>query len=208
METCFFVSGVKPSDCAAWIQAFGSILAIVASGLIAAVQIRASNRSEQRAQRERKRAMTEAAAALARQFTMQVTSLQAELKASAFYLPGVSRSAAFDPFSALKADVLSLPLHEMPDISGMRLLIGFRNLVNTTDTAFKRLAIELETPERAALVSAASVEHLVLAAAENERKWGELVGALHPLGDAALKLALDRTLALLVRMLAASARKN
>lgn len=39
-DSCFFLWSLKPSDCAAWVQAWGSILAIVAAAAIAFIQAR------------------------------------------------------------------------------------------------------------------------------------------------------------------------
>lgn len=178
METCVFVEGVKAGDCASWVQAWGSVAAILVSGLIAGWQIWAANRTAWRARRDQKRAMAEAAAALARQFALQINSLQAELAHSAFYIAGRSRSATFDPFRSLEASVLALPLHEMPDLESMRLLIGFRNLIGTTDAAFKRLVTMLEDPLQATEVKAGVVGHLVSAADTNDQKWKTLVEQL------------------------------
>jgi len=178
MQICAFVDSVNPNDCPAWIQAWGSVLAIVASGLIATLQIRAANRSAQRVERDRKRAMAEAAAALARQFALQIASLQATLRDSAFYVPGRKRVATFDPFAPLQASIHSLSLHEMPDIESMRLLIGFRELVATSDVAFKRIVHMLEDPQQATQVKAEAVEHLVHAARHNDEKWAKFVEEL------------------------------
>lgn len=179
MDICALVSGGKTNDCAAWIQAVGSVVAIFASGAIAGWQIRAANRAARHAQRDRKRAMAEAAAALAHQFFLQIGVLQKELNQSAFYIPGVQRSKYFNPISSLEASVLSLPLHEMPDLESMRLLIGFRNLIGVADTAFKRLTSMLEDPVKAKKVKAADMNFLVLAAEENDKKWTQMVERLH-----------------------------
>jgi len=179
METCMlFDVGLKPSDCASWVQAWGTVIAILMSGLIAWLQISAAKRSTLRAQRDRAVAMVEAVAELAQSFALQVNSLTAQLAISAIYNPNRKRGWTFDPFRNLEASVLALQLHDLPDAESVRLLIGFRNLVTTSDAAFKRLDAMMDDPDQVAAVNAGAVGHLVAAAEFNDQQWKSLVKRL------------------------------
>ena len=50
-NSCIFVPGLTSSECAAWVQAWGSILAIVAAGWIARIQLRAARAADADRQR-------------------------------------------------------------------------------------------------------------------------------------------------------------
>lgn len=140
--------------------------------------MQAASQTAERATPDRKRAMAEAAAALAQQFSLQVASLVAALEHSCFYIEGRSRTADFDPFKTLVQAVLSLPLHEMPDGASMRMLTQLRNLVGTAEMAFRRAVRMLEDPFEADQVHPKGFDHLLFAAQEQSKQWAELVDKL------------------------------
>lgn len=180
-QTCMLVDmGLTRSECASWVQAWGSIIAILASGLIAWIQIHAARRATLRAQRERALATVDAVTQLARSFSLQMASLAAQLDGDTAFDPTRKRSLNFDPFRTTESGVQAVQLHDLPDAPSVRMLIEFRNLINTSDMALKRLVAMMDDPFQASGITAAPLHHLVLAAQRNDEKWRELVVQLSP----------------------------
>eukprot|EP00456_Euglypha_rotunda_P038527 TRINITY_DN2961_c0_g2_i1.p3 TRINITY_DN2961_c0_g2~~TRINITY_DN2961_c0_g2_i1.p3 ORF type:complete len:188 (-),score=25.48 TRINITY_DN2961_c0_g2_i1:530-1093(-) len=180
-QTCMLVDmGLTRSECASWVQAWGSGIAILASGLIAWVQIYVAKRSTMRAQRERALATVDAVAQLARSFSMQMASLAAQLDGDTGFDPTRKRGLNFDPFRTIEGAVQAVQLHDLPDTPSVKLMIEFRNLINTCDMALKRLIAMMEDPAQVFGITAAPLNHLVLAAQHNDEKWKELVVQLSP----------------------------
>lgn len=171
-QTCMLVDmGLTRGECASWVQGWGTVVAVLASGLIAWLQIGATKRATLRAQRERGLAMVDAVAQLAHSFSMQMASLSATLDMGVGHDPTKKRALNFDPFRNLESSVQAIQLHDLPDAASVRLLIDFRNLVNTSDTALKRLVDLLDDPFEGNKVTAAPLGHLLFAAQHNDEQW-------------------------------------
>lgn len=175
-QTCMLVNiGLTRSECASWVQAWGSVLAILGAGLIAWAQIYAAKRATLRAQRERGLAIVDAVAQLARSFSMQMASLSSWLDAGVGHDPTKKRSLNLDPFRDLESLMRAVQLHDLPDTASVKLMIAFRNLVNTSDMAVKRLAELLDDPFQGNRITAEPLHHLLLAAQDNDERWNSLV---------------------------------
>lgn len=171
-QTCMLVNiGLSRSECASWVQAWGSVLAILMSGLIAWYQIRAARHATLRAHRERGLAMIESIAQLARTFSLQMAS------AAEAFSPSYEGGAplvrrGYDPFKNLESAIQAVQLHDLPDAESVRLLIAFRNLVATSNAAIERLMVLLEDIE---WIPKEPLGALLLAAQEQDASWQKLV---------------------------------
>ncbi|CAN7257570.1 hypothetical protein LJR084_001189 [Variovorax sp. LjRoot84] len=183
-ETCMFVDiGLKTGACASWVQAWGSMIAILMSGVIAWWQIRAARLGTLRSQRERAFALVESTAEVARSFSMELASIAAAFDQAPQHEPFKKRHWDLEPFRNIQLSALAIPLHDLPDPETVKLMIGFRNLVVTSRSAVARLAKLLDDPvEVAFTANPVALGHLVAAAQANDQRWRDVV----------LRLARDR----------------
>jgi hypothetical protein len=132
------------SDWASWVQAVGSIGAIVAAGEIAASQTRKARDWEVRRSTEQMRALCEVVGTLARLLALEVESKsiflssQMDARARDSFLSG-------KPFADIATAARAIPLHAQPEIPEVRLVFSLQKLASTAIEVYESVAVELGT---------------------------------------------------------------
>ncbi|MDR6886091.1 MULTISPECIES: hypothetical protein [Variovorax] len=136
-QTCMLVRGLNPSECASWVQAWGTILAIVAAGSFTWWQLRTQRLSTLKARRERLGALIETVSTLYDSLAREVIGVEPFLKRLPEAKMLRTRFAQSPAFSDIERSAQSLPLHEFSDPASVKLAV---DLVAVTRLA--RAAVE------------------------------------------------------------------
>lgn len=172
-ESCMlFDFGLEIGECASWVQAWGSICAILAAGAIARYQIKAAHKAEQ----QRAGARVQAVIAIAEAFSDLLAST-----AGAFDRPpemvgkgrmwhlGVSWNES--AFRSAEATLAAFPLHDLPSAEAVQLLLNFRSLIVTAREAVDRLSRSNAGPLTLTPNRSPALDPVVQAARANVTAW-------------------------------------
>lgn len=128
------------SDAPAWVQAVGSVAAILASGAIAWWQLITNRKLQRETSRQRAVVMVEAIGALGRAHLGELESFNAMVDRHN-YMATMDYMERLDPrtlFLTAEQAAQSIPLHDLPDAETVRLLIDLQNAIRTNrDSAAK-----------------------------------------------------------------------
>lgn len=122
----------------AWVQAVGSIAAIVAAGKIAAWQFRATLLSEEQSRKERMQAMLEVIAALIRLLMMEIEARTAFVAQSQNEAQ-LRQFLKGDPFADIEFSARQIPVHDLLDPGTVRLVFDLLRLTRLTRDVNARL---------------------------------------------------------------------
>lgn len=156
---------------AGWVQAFGSIAAILASGVIAAWQMNVTKRDAERDRLDRGMALVEAVGTLAHSFLQEMASMAARFQDRESALDLRRHRSDDSIFKNIELSVLDIPLQDLPDRETIKLMVNFRNLVFTSRSAVGELLDRLANPVEAVLFQGKPLDHLVAAAQANDEQW-------------------------------------
>ncbi|QRY31214.1 hypothetical protein JVX96_24550 [Variovorax sp. PDNC026] len=129
------------SDAPAWVQAVGSVVAILASGAIAWWQLIATRNFQRETSRQRAIVMVETIGALSRAHLGELESFSAMVDRHNYLatLDYMERLDARALFLTAEQAAQSIPLHELPDAETVRLLIDLQNAIRTNRDAASKL---------------------------------------------------------------------
>lgn len=131
LDSCMFVSNLKPADCAAWVQAVGAILAIFASAGLVYLQFHLTSKREKKLQFEEHKARLETVFQLC-SYSRQVTEkVVAESKRTAT-IDEPYLQAALGEFDAI---LIALRKYEPKDFGEYKQLRPFMSALAVTNTA-------------------------------------------------------------------------
>lgn len=125
------------SEWASWVQAIGSIGAILAAAFIATWQIDATRKSAQAERRRKAAVMVEAVTALVRSHLQELESISALVDRHKHYETR-RRMERLDPtevFATIERAAQGIPLHDLPDAEMIRLLVDLQNHIRTNREA-------------------------------------------------------------------------
>jgi len=141
----------KRSDCASWVQAWGSISAIAFAILIAYWQIRHS-RALAKAERNKKAlVMLEAVRTFVDLYAREIGAIAAMIDSSnsavqSDFLLRIDPEAQFE---STERSARAIPLHDLPDAAAVRLVVELMNHIRTDRNAIANLKLALKSGELA-----------------------------------------------------------
>jgi hypothetical protein len=130
LNTCMFVSDLKPADCAAWVQAVGAILAIVASAGLVYWQLSHSRRRENEIKNEERQIRLETVFQLCSHSRQVTEKVVAEAKRTSTIDEPYLQTA----LGELDAIVTALKKYEPKDFSDYEQLRPFMGALAVTNT--------------------------------------------------------------------------
>ncbi|WP_422098443.1 hypothetical protein [Variovorax sp.] len=128
------------SSAASWIQAVGSVLAILAAGRIASWQLSETRRTAIEARRERKRAMLEVIATLAQLLILEVEARAAFLDDRSITETQLKRFLTEgEPFEDIETSASQIPVHDLDDVQTVRLVFDLLRLTRLARTTHVKI---------------------------------------------------------------------
>ncbi|MDN8617812.1 hypothetical protein [Variovorax ginsengisoli] len=153
-ETCMLVRGLNPSECASWVQAWGTILAISAAVLIAFVQHRQNLRQRRQIAADERARTLAAPLAVAQRAERLLRDLHRRVRAvNGAYGEWGAPAGMKEQAMKLHAVFVSLPLHLLPTYE--LILVAYEIAYCIADGAERLDAMAVEK-ERLGAVSASS----------------------------------------------------
>ena len=133
--------GVAQSECAAWVQAWGSIAAILVAVGVAWWQFYSSRLMARRARREKALVMIEAIGAFLSIYADELRSIDGALdnvdsQAVATFLTKIKPETLF---LSVERSIHAIPLHDLPDRGSVSLVVALMNQIRTDRDTLTRL---------------------------------------------------------------------
>ena len=127
------VRGLNPSECASWVQAWGSISAILAAVGVAWWQFYSSRNVARRARQEKALVMIDAIGAFLGIYADELRSIDGTLDnadgpAFAAYLKNIDPTKLF---VSVERSIHAIPLHDLPDRGSVSLVLALMNQIRT-----------------------------------------------------------------------------
>lgn len=174
MNSCMLISDLQPSDCAAWVQAIGSIAAIFVSAALVYFQLRMSSNREKRVKDQEHKARLESVFQLC-SYSKQVTE---KVIAEARVTNSFDESVLQSFLGELDAILTALKKYEATDFSDFEQLSPFIGALAQTNTARSILESAVSRCLRMSVTGylSNSLTPLAEALRKSEEKLGMLVG--------------------------------
>ncbi len=162
-------AGAQPAECAAWVQAWGSVGAILVAVVVAWWQFHATLLVARRARREKAFVMVEAVGALLRLYANEIASVGAALERTP--AQGVEVYFSFsDPqlmFATVERSIQTIPLHDLPDADSVNLVVAIQHQIRTARDVVARFAKDARTNGGIGVQSFAKAFQIFVAMAED-----------------------------------------
>lgn len=152
-NSCLFVSDLSPSDCASWVQAIGSILAIIVAIIVARHSAKQARESYEHARVERLGEQLGPVIALLKAAEREREQIWREVTRANYGGEWGVSSGVLSNLESIHAALMEIPVHSMPSGAAATSLIDARVWLRDLVGASKELVA------KAMKADAISVEH-------------------------------------------------
>lgn len=127
------------SSAAGWVQAVGSVAAILAAAWLASWQLRRTREAEAQARKERMQAMLEVIATLNRLLILEVEARAAFMEQCQDMVVLKQFLTDSDPFADIETSARQIPVHDLLDVATVRLVFDLMRLTRVARELNARL---------------------------------------------------------------------